>query len=158
MRRKLDGMRKIVCHKTRYLIYRCISNKLECLLNFKVGSSALPSMLAKYNNWVYILRKNHLTEAHPVIQGSVSFQSNSYWNPSSSATLTAHGSCKEGSRAIKCWANVRRILCRVEDFSMAPLRKSIHRTSLGRRLARPSIPSLNEWKEVSNTRSYRHLL
>ena len=140
MRQKLDGARKIVCHKTRYLKYRCISNKLGCLLNFTVGSSALPSMLTKYNNWVYILRKFHLTKAHPVIQGLVSFQSNSYWNPSSSTTLTAHGSCKEGSWAIKCWANVRRLLCRVEDFGMASLKNWVHRTFSSEPLARPSIP------------------
>jgi len=126
--------------------------------NFTIGSFAQPSILTKYKNWVYILRKIHLTEACPVTQSLVSLQSNSYWYISLSATLTTHGSCKESNWAIKCWASMHKLLCWIEDFGKVSLKKSMHRTSTSKRLSRPSIPSLNEWKEVSTTRSCHHLL
>ena len=48
MRQKLDGVRKTVCHKTRYLIYRCISNKLEYML--KLYSREIFSTIDRYKN------------------------------------------------------------------------------------------------------------
>jgi hypothetical protein len=46
MRRKLDGVRKIVCHKARYLIYRCITSKLE--YQSKLYSRELSSTIDAY--------------------------------------------------------------------------------------------------------------
>ena len=48
MRQKLDGVRKNVCHKTRYLIYRCITHKLEYQL--KLYSRELCSTIDPLQN------------------------------------------------------------------------------------------------------------
>ena len=124
-----------------------------------MGSSAQPSTLTKWQKCLHILPpSSRPAEASQKFQWMVSPQSNSYQYLSLNATLTMHGSCKEGSWAIKRPASVRRLLRRAEDFGMASLRKTVHRTSVSGRLARLSIPSFNEWKEASTTPSYLYLL
>jgi hypothetical protein len=91
-----------------------------------------------------MLRKICPTEACSETQGLVSFQSNLDSLSLSVSTLIVHGSCKEGSWVIESSASVHKLLHQVEDFGMASLRKMVHKTSASGRLARPSIPSLNE--------------
>ena len=129
MRQKLDGVRKTVCHKTRYLIYRCISNKLECLLNFTVGSSALPSIPTKmaktptYTPKQQQQQKQHATLKYCVCMSSDSLpmQTQDDHVPMTDATLTSHGLCRGGSRNIKGQNGMSRLLCLIENFSMASL-------------------------------------
>ena len=133
MRRKLDGVRKTVCHKTRYLIYRCISNKLEYLLKLysrELYSTIHHYKMAKMPTYTPPLLSPSRGISELSMDGVTSIKSGLYC--SVIRYLNSAWPVLEVVEPFECWLGMCRFFWWIEDSAWLPWGEMVQGTLPGR--------------------------